>query len=442
MSDITDLLDNLKNKDELSTAKYIATICLPEAIEPYLKALPLLSTDELYELATEGSCSATVQLHAARELLKRNPPAEQLIYTLSYPYVFWGAEEIIEHLIAHNPSPSKKVMKLLAECLRVRYGFDSSVDRSFLIPLGRYVLNHSRSLIQVLMVYLVAPQLKEEVEAHRCFSSNKAPNKKLLQFLLDSSRNYDGQEELSTIATLLASLPNLSLPVLALLASPMYGNQECWQRFCAYPGQREVKDFESILFFEEVIDAGITCYPDYFEEVVDSYCQLQPEIDRLGKLLYLFPDYSEGVIRHILSRQPTQEELINILLAHDDTPYQYPCIRSLTPAVCNLLGEYIMALPVPEEVAVCLVAAYSPSVADRAYLTLLRCAPTEDVFRFLIRLCGLHQKDAAYELLDRYGNDENAVLIAEYTPELAGLALEYVEHSAFEVLKSFREYDS
>ena len=80
--DITDFLNNLRDKAELSTANYIATICLPEAIKPYLKALPLLSMEEV----------------AAIALLERYPTEDNAVFVAELiPELALFALEHVEH---------------------------------------------------------------------------------------------------------------------------------------------------------------------------------------------------------------------------------------------------------------------------------------------------------------------------------------------------------
>lgn len=96
-----------------------------------------------------------------------------------------------------------------------------------------------------------------------------------------------------------------------------------------------------------------------------------------------------------------------------------------------------MQLVSPSNELLCLVAAYAPSIADRAYVALLTSLPSEVDFRAIVRLCGLKQEDAAIALLERYPSKENAVLVTEYVPELALFALAHIEHSTFEVLAGY-----
>lgn len=308
MSEIAAYLEPLKNKMELSTAGYIASHLSRKAINGYLQDLTGLTTDEVYLLATIGR-SAIGRRYAIRELLRREPPVHQLLNILCDPVTCWCPDEIIEHLLPRIPTPSEEVLECLKDFLLWEYCQSEAVtQRTAYIALGRYVLEHSPLIDHHLTLCRAVPGLENEMVAQWSSRNLILDEDTLIEFLRE---NYT-EEERSRIVKVITSRPNLlPLPVLALLASPLYGNQECWEQFKAHTSLN-ARDFELILFADEACIDMQASYPTYFPEVLSAYYQLQPDIDRLGKLLLLYHSYSEPITRHFLSRQPTEADLHNI----------------------------------------------------------------------------------------------------------------------------------
>jgi hypothetical protein len=316
-------------------------------------------------------------------------------------------------------------------------------NRPALIKLGQYILAHSNTPKHLIGVYNHVPELEDEVLNLWCRSSFVVDKESLLFALL---YGLDKDSRLK-LGERIASLPNLPLEVLAVLASYLYGKQECWDTIRLHQ-DLSPEDFNYLLSpfttscpqdYEDINHEACLYPPAYFGEVLETFYNLQPKPGELAEVLLRYPSHSEAIARQLLSRQP-DESIIERVFWHN-----YHCSHQeeesdtrLSPTVCDLLAEYVLQQKQSTSELLAIATANAHTLADRLYTTFLTSSPEEGDFRLLIRLGGVKKKDAAITFLDRFPTLENADFVTRYFPDLALYALEHIEHSGFEVMAAIR----
>ena len=432
MSDIiniTQLSNVAQQHDERLAAGYILSRLSREELDTYVTSQSFSKRQviSLLEKATDEYLIDAL----ARVALKQSPTFNQLckiLYRSSSHYT-----EVVRQITTRFPNPTTKQLDLLIPHFTAYMLFDFSAEsRAEKEPLARYILANTNSPNHLMTLYGLTPELDESI-----LESLQRYDRIEVDVLRSALiRYFPTEESRLKIARVVASMSNLPKEIVAILASHLYGFEDCWQQFKGDPNLT-LDDLHPLLFPLEVTSFSVTTEPcasppAYFDEVLHHYYRLQPDSSYLAVLLFRYPTHSEAITRQLVARMPRQHLLQQIFAGQAFE-------RTLPASVCDLLGEYAVQQKRLSDQNLCYVAAFAPSVADRAYIRLLTHSPSESDFKGLIRLNGYKKADAAIALLKQYPTEDNAVFVAEYVPELALFALEQIEHSAYEVLTSLQD---
>ena len=423
---------------EQSAASHIFSCLSEEEVATYL-ASHSLSKRQLAMLMTKAT-DASVLNAIAKELLRQSPTFVQLCSIINRSTLYFG--EAVEQITIRFPKPKTKQLErlvafftpfmLFGNLAKLKSGADVT-------SLARYILAKTDDPDFLIVLYDVVSELDDAIleSLQRCGRPIE-PDQLRLALL----HPFSSQEAQHKLGNVIASMPDLPKDIVVILASYLYGVEDCWEQFKGYPNLTS-KDFLPLLFPQEYGNLPsevkpCTSPPEYLDEVLQHFYRLQPHCDDLAILLFRYPSHSEAIARQLIARMPNEYLLQRIFAEHGTMLlHRWFDDHRLPASVCDLLGEYAMQTfgNVSNEL-LCDITAFAPSVADEAYITLLTHSPCESDFEYLVSLQGNKQKEAAINLLERYPTEDNAVFVAELIPELALFALEHIEHSACEVLSS------
>ena len=399
---------------------------------------------ELVKVAKE-SISSPIQEWVTKELLERNPTFNQLCHLLKISSTHFP--EVVDRIVERFPNPSARQIEKVSFFFQIPptlWALGCWKDRPALIKLGQYALAHSNTPKHLIGVCNHVPELEDEIFDLWCQSRFAVDKESLLFALLygyvnENSRLKRGER--------IASLPDLPLEVLAVLASYLYGKQECWNIIRLHQ-DLSPEDFNYLLSpyttscpqdYDDINHEACHSPPAYFGEVLQTFYSLQPKPEELAEVLLRYPSHSEEIARQLLSRQP-DESIIERVFWHN---YHYSHHEEesdtlLSPTVCDVLAEYVLQQKQSTSQILAIATANAHTLANQLYTTFLTSSPEEGDFRLLIRLGGVKEKDAAITLLDRFPTLANAVFVTRYFPDLALYALEHIEHSGYEVMAAIR----
>ena len=407
---------------------------------------------ELVKLAKGTYSFSPIRELVTKKLLERNPTFYQLCHLLKISSAHFP--EVVDRIVKF-PNPSARQVEKVSYLFQLPSFFwasNSCKNRPAVIKLGQYILAHSNTPKHLMGVYDHVKELEDKVLDTWCQSSFAVDKESLLFALLYRL----GKDSRPKLGERIASLPHLPLEVLAVLASNLYGRQECWDAI-KLRQDLSAEDFNYLLspfttgcpdYYDDYDYETYPNPPAYFDEVLRTFYSLQPKTEELAEVLLRYPSYGEATVKQLLSRQP-DENIIERVFRHND----HSCHETyrdfhggeeevdtrFSSTVCELLAEYVLEQKQPTPRLLAIATAYTHTFADRLYTTFLTSSPKEGDFRLLIRLGGVKEKDAAITLLDRYPTLENANFLTEYLPDLTLYALASVEHSRYEVMAATRD---
>jgi len=434
---------------------YLQTIALyladsPDDLKKYVLNQSFTKR-ELAKLAKDNS-SPPIREWVTEELLKCRPTFNQLCHLLTISSTHFS--EVVDRIVERFPNLSARQVEKVSYLFQIPpifWALDCWKNRPAVIKLGQYILAHSNTPKHLIGVYNHVPELEDEVLNLWCRSSF-AVDKESLLFALLYGLDKDSRPKLGER---IASLPHLPLEVLAVLASYLYGRQECWDAIRLHQ-DLSPEDFNYLLSpyttdcpqnYDDIDYEACHSPPAYFSEVLQTFYGLQPKPEELAEVLLRYPSHGEEIARQLLSRQP-DESIIEMVFWHnyhasheiyrDLHEGEEEVDTRLSSTVCDLLAEYVLQQKQSTSELLAIATANAHTLADRLYTTFLTSSPKEGDFRLLIRLGGVKKKDAAITFLDRFPTLENADFVTSYFPDLALYALEHIEHSGYEVMAAIR----
>ncbi len=421
---------------EQSAASHIFSYLSDKEVGIYL-ASQSFSKRQLAMLLKKATDDSVVNA-IAKELLQQSPTFVQLYNIIIRSTLHF--DEAVEQIITRFPKPTLKQLERLVVVFMpfVLYGnmaqLKSGAD---VTPLARYIMANTDNPDCLIMLYDVVPELNDAIlESLQKCGRPIEPDHLRLALL----RPFSRQKARRKLGRVIASMPNLPQDVVAILASYLYGVEDCWEQFRGYPNLTS-KDFRALLFPQGYGDLPsevepCTSPPGYLDKVLQHFYRLQPHYADLAILLFHYPSHSEAIARQLIARMPNEYLLRRIFKEQGAMLLRRWFNEHRLPAsVCDLLGEYAMqTFDNLSNELLCDITAFAPSVADEAYIKLLTHSPSESDFEYLVSLNENKKKEAAILLLELYPSEDNAVFVTESIPELALFALKHIKHSAHKVL--------
>lgn len=423
---------------EQSAASHIFSYLSDKEVGTYL-ASQSFSKRQLARLMKKAT-DASVLDAIAKELLQQSPTFVQLCSIINRSTLYFS--EAVEQITTRFPKPKPKQLErlvafftpfmLFGNLAQLKSGADVK-------SLARYILTSTDDPDFLIVLYDVVSELDDAIlESLQGCGRSIEPDQLRLALL----HPFSSQEAQRKLGRVIASMPNLPQDVVAILASYLYGVEDCWERFRGYPNLTS-KDFRALLFPQGYGDLPskvepCTSPPEYLDKVLQHFYRLQPHCADLAILLFRYPSHSEAIARQLIARMPNEYLLRRIFKEQGAMLLRRWFNEHRLPAsVCDLLGEYAMqTFDNLSNELLCDITAFAPSVADEAYIKLLTRSPSESDFEYLVSLNGNKKKEAAILLLERYPTEDNAVFVTESIPELALFALKHIKHSASKVLSS------